>query len=250
MPSVLALVLAASLSAAPAAESAEPRTPTAPSAQAAAPGLPSAPSLPALPRSPAPEKREPGAAPIAPEGEFNARAEKAPGTVHAGEPLPSRTPADRPTAEAALSAAARATTAATPPSLTSRALLDELRRTAKDRQAEQGSLAEQRQKLEALSQEIEKSRAAMREETARLQGAVAAGAKGGKPGTSPLDTLAKTTKGMKAEQAAAVLTRLDRGLAAAILGRMRPGDSALVLEKMEPATAASLVALLAGRDRT
>jgi len=249
MPSALAWILAAGLAAAPA----DPRPPTTPepAAATAAPKEPSATS-PAAPRAPesATAEAHPGGEPAA---EGKSPAEKV--EAHVGEPLPSRPAAERPAAEAAISAAARATTSATPPSLTSKALLEELRRSAKDRQSEQGTLADQRKKLETLAQEIEKSRAALREETARLQSAVASGAKAEKPagqkaGPSPIDTLAKTTKGMKAEQAAAMLTRLDRGLAAAILNHMRPGDSALVLEKMEPATAAALVALLAGRDRT
>ncbi|HVO19334.1 MAG TPA: hypothetical protein VMU15_08770 [Anaeromyxobacter sp.] len=251
MPSALAMILAAGLAAA----TAEPRTPASPepAAATAAPREPSA-LAPAAPRAPegAPTNTHPGAEPAV---EGKSPGER--GEARIADPLPSRTPADRASSEAAISAAARATTTATPPSLSARALLDELRRSARDRQGEQGSLAEQRKKLEALAQEIEKSRAALREETARLQAAVATAAKAEKPGpggqkagTSSLDTLAKTTKGMKAEQAAAMLTRLDRGLAAAILNHMRPGDSALVLEKMEPATAAALLALLAGKDRT
>jgi flagellar motility protein MotE (MotC chaperone) len=96
----------------------------------------------------------------------------------------------------------------------------------------------------------------MREETRRLQELVAAAAvadrKDGskKSKDSALDTLAKTVRGMKADAAAALLAKLDRGLAAGILGRMRPADAALVLDKMEPAASASLVSLLAGRDRT
>ena len=148
--------------------------------------------------------------------------------------------------------------AATPPSLTSRALLDELRRSAKDRQAEQATIADQRQKLEELKQEIEKSRTALREETKRLQALLAANAARQESRASskvpskeePLKALAKTTRGMKAEQAAAVLGKLDRSLAAAILARMRPTDAAAVLEKMEPATSASLMAALAGKDRS
>ena len=152
-----------------------------------------------------------------------------------------------------------------PPALSSRALLEELRHTSKDRQAEQTGMAQQTQQLQALQQDIERSRAALREETARLQALIATGdvrskdkkegwktsAKGPqKPEPTPIDSLAKTARGMKPDQAAAMMAQLDRGLAAAILNHMKPVDAALVLEKMEPATSAALVALLARKDRS
>jgi flagellar motility protein MotE (MotC chaperone) len=153
-----------------------------------------------------------------------------------------------------------------PPSLSARALADELKRAAHERQAQQTALAEQQKKLEATQQDLARTRAAVKDETARLQ-ALMVGAsrfdKGSKakPGArntagrplapqSPIDALAKTVKGMRAEEAAALLTKLDRGLAAAILSRMKPADSALVFEKLDPATGASLLALLAKEDRT
>jgi flagellar motility protein MotE (MotC chaperone) len=148
----------------------------------------------------------------------------------------------------------------TSPSLAPGALAEELRKAAKDRRSDQAAMEEERRKLEKLRDEVGTSRKALQSETARLEELLGkgppsakAGAKGGKTGKakgldSPLEALAKTVKGMKADQAAALLARLDRPLAAAILDRMRPGDAAVVLDKMEPGTGAELFALLARRN--
>jgi flagellar motility protein MotE (MotC chaperone) len=185
---------------------------------------------------------------------------------------PASTPASTPTATstststavAATSAVSRAESytpgkgpAAIPPSLTANALTDELRRTSRERRAEKASLAEEKVRLEKLEQEIATARAALREETKKLQELIASGgarpkrgkaAKPGKKGDaqpSPLADLAKTVKGMRPEAAAALLAKLDRSLAAAILEQMRAADAAAVVEKMEPGTGAALFALLA-----
>jgi flagellar motility protein MotE (MotC chaperone) len=247
MPS--ALVLAAVLAA-----TASPATPIPPSAQT--PFEPAAPALPELEhpaaREPVHDPADPSAAKLALPDKDRRPAEKTGGGAAARGTASARSPEKA----AADAPASSRTLTTTPPSLTARALLDELRHAAHERQGEQSSISEQRRKLEDLQRAMEKSRAELREETSRLQSAVAAGgARGGsKPGRKgsedALDALARTTRSMKAEPAAAMGARLDRGLAAAILGRMRPADAALVLEKMEPATSASLVALLAGRDRT
>lgn len=179
-------------------------------------------------------------------------------------PTPTATPTPTPTAAAATSAVSRAESytpgkgpAAIPPSLTANALTDELRRTSRERRAEKASLAEERARLEKLEQEISTARAALREETKKLQELIASGgarpkhgkaAKPGKKGDaqpSPLGDLARTVKGMRPEAAAALLAKLDRSLAAAILEQMRAADAAAVVEKMEPGTGAALFALLA-----
>ena len=61
--------------------------------------------------------------------------------------------------------------------------------------------------------------------------------------------LAKTLKGMKPDQAAALVARLDRPLAIDLLRRMRPGDAAVVLEKVKPELAAELFSMMAGGGR-
>jgi flagellar motility protein MotE (MotC chaperone) len=149
-----------------------------------------------------------------------------------------------------------------PPPIASRALADELRRASRERDADRSAIARERAHLEALKKEIAESRAALRKETQRLEGLVAAfGAKESnaheamraearaKETPGSLDTLTKTVKGMRARQSAAMLARLDRGLAAAVLGRMRPAEAAAVIEKMEVAAGAEILALLAGRNR-
>jgi flagellar motility protein MotE (MotC chaperone) len=226
----------------------------------AAPG----PTTPAVPEAKAP------ATPTEPAGEGerteHTRVTETDRVDPRAEPLPGRGAVERHGAEvapgektekaAAEKPASRALTGSTlPPSLTARALLEELRRAAKDRHAEQTSLDEQRQKLETLQREVETSRAALREETRRLQELVAAAATadkkdGKKSKDSALDALAKTARGMKADTAAAMLTKIDRGMAAAVLAKMRPADAAQILDKMDPATGASLFALLAGRDHS
>jgi flagellar motility protein MotE (MotC chaperone) len=259
----------------------------------AAATTPAAPTAPAVPHAAEPEAKHPAAPgtgaepPAADAGHLPSRpAEKAPAEKSAaekpaGEKAAGEAPRlDEPPARKSLptragaegAAAAPRSYSVVPPALSSRALLDELRRTSKDRQSEQAGLAQQAQKLQALQQEIERSRAALRDETARLQAMLAsskparepatkegerpAGARGSgqkpgaKPEPTPLETLAKTARGMKADQAAAMMAQLDRGLAASILDHMKPADAALVLEKMEPATSAALVALLARKDRT
>jgi flagellar motility protein MotE (MotC chaperone) len=148
-----------------------------------------------------------------------------------------------------------------PPSLTTNALRDELRSSTRRRQDELAAIARERSRLEKLSAEIATARAALEAETARLDekvkkaelGASAATSQaqslpprqGGKP---PAPTLAKTLKGMRAEQAATLISRLDRRLAADLLRQMRPADAGGVLEKMKPETAAELFSLMASSE--
>jgi flagellar motility protein MotE (MotC chaperone) len=140
-----------------------------------------------------------------------------------------------------------------PPSLTGRALAEELRRSAGGRANEKEALAAERARLEKLAKEIGEARAALKVETDRLGALVnTSAAKGRKPGAKggvpPLDTLAKTVKNMKSDQAAALLGRVDRSLAAALLERMKPGEAAAVLDRMDGATSAALVALIARKE--
>jgi flagellar motility protein MotE (MotC chaperone) len=144
----------------------------------------------------------------------------------------------------------------TPPALTVTALRDELTAAAKRRQEDLAAIAKERARLEKLAADIAAARAALRDETARLEARTndeAARGKdsrrpagSGKPGEiAPADALAKTLRGMKSEPAAALLARLERPLAVDILRRMRPADAGALLEKLKPETAAELVSALA-----
>jgi flagellar motility protein MotE (MotC chaperone) len=147
-----------------------------------------------------------------------------------------------------------------PPSLTATALRDELRASSQRRQDELAAIQRERSRLEKLSAEIATARATLEAETAKLDEKVkktevarsAAAAQGppqARPGGKPPgDTLAKTLKGMKAEQAAALVSRLERRLAVDLLRQMRPADAGGVLEKMKPETAAELFSLMASNE--
>jgi flagellar motility protein MotE (MotC chaperone) len=60
-----------------------------------------------------------------------------------------------------------------------------------------------------------------------------------------VESLARTLKGMRPEQAAGVVGRLEKPLAVEILRRMRPADAAALLDRMKPDAAADYLALLA-----
>ena len=64
-----------------------------------------------------------------------------------------------------------------------------------------------------------------------------------------LDSVSKAMKGMKPEQAAALLGRLDRGLAAEILRRMKSTDAGGILGLLKPDLAADLATEIAIPDR-
>jgi hypothetical protein len=119
--------------------------------------------------------------------------------------------------------------------------------------------------------DIEKAREALRQETARLEALLkAAGNCGGGgsgmamgepllPATAipaatlreaageQIDSVSKAMKGMKPEQAAALIGRLDRGLAAEILRRMKATDAGAVLGLLKPDLAAELATEIATR---
>ena len=148
-------------------------------------------------------------------------------------------------------------------------LRDELRAAAKARAEEQArldrqrrDLATERTKLEALAAEIEKARAALRGEPARLEATLQRKASEPQPtqaAPSPvaraevLDervaALARTLRGMRPEQAALVAARLEPALAVRVLARMRPADAGAVLGRMEAARAADLLDALARLPR-
>lgn len=118
--------------------------------------------------------------------------------------------------------------------------------------------------------EIERAREALRQETARLEALLkATGNCNGSVGmpigdgmaTAPvippaalreapaeqIDSVSKALKGMKPEQAAPVVARLDRGLAAEILLRMKPADAGAILGLLKPELAAELATQIATR---
>jgi hypothetical protein len=140
----------------------------------------------------------------------------------------------------------------------------------------------EREKLESLSADLNRARTALLAETARLetmmrkgQGARPAGpasgqAGAGEPGApvtmptgdpmaqrSPylvpppvsgqVDIVSKAIKGMKPEQAAALIAHLDRSLAADVLQRMKPADAGAVLGFLRPETGAALATEIANR---
>ena len=127
-----------------------------------------------------------------------------------------------------------------------------------------GTRAE-REKLEQLAGEINKAREGLRQDTAKLEallaardaavqaapapGAAAATADGepGKKVPTSLDNLAKAIRGMKAEQAAPIISRVDRKLAADVLLRMPGGDAGKVLGVCKPEVAAELAAEIASQ---
>jgi len=85
----------------------------------------------------------------------------------------------------------------------------------------------------------------------RTEGEGASGAAataGGKPpAKNPQDILAKALRGIKPEQAAPIVTRLDPQLAASVLQRMPPADAGKILAAMKADNAAVLATLIAAR---
>lgn len=157
--------------------------------------------------------------------------------------------------------------AVVPPGLTLAALRGQLGRTqvvpeAAAPAADQGPAA--------TLADIEKAREALRQETARLEALLkATGNCGGGIGmtmgegfaaspmvsptalreapTEQIDAVSKTMKGMKPEQAAALVARLDRSLAAEIIRRMKPADAGAILGLLKPELAAELATHIATR---
>ncbi|MES1204915.1 MAG: hypothetical protein ABUS79_03170 [Pseudomonadota bacterium] len=154
---------------------------------------------------------------------------------------------------------------ANPPPLTIGGLREEARREGSAIQIDADAPA--LTKVEQMLAEISKTREAMREETARLEGMMnesgegagggggapasaggdAAAAGTGKPPKNPLDVLAKALRGIKPEQAAPIVARLDKRLAATVLLRMPPVDAGKIMGALKPETAAELATQIAMR---
>jgi flagellar motility protein MotE (MotC chaperone) len=152
-----------------------------------------------------------------------------------------------------------------PPALSAVALRDELRAAARRRAEELRSLAGERARLQKLSADIAAARAALLSETALLERKLkeapppekrpaaataparpsAPARRSGPEAKPPAMALAKTLKGMKPNQAASLLSRLERPLAVEILRHMRPADAGALLEKMQAETAAELITAMA-----
>jgi flagellar motility protein MotE (MotC chaperone) len=157
------------------------------------------------------------------------------------------------------------------PSLTTAALKNELRQSLVQ-PGEAGGPISEKAKLEQLATEIAQAREALKLETARLETLIkqrgscgegdtrtpatenpvaAAAATAAKDmAREQLDSVSKTMKGMKPEQASAVISRLDRRLAAEVLRRMRPADAGAVMGFLKPELAAELATEIATRKPT
>lgn len=153
-----------------------------------------------------------------------------------------------------------------PPSLTGSALRNEVSQSGGAGEERAAPMTE-RQRLEQLAAEITRAREALKQDTARLEsmlkggdgrmpvgdpsapmGAVAPGPAASKEAMKEqILTVSKAMKGMKPEQAAAIVGRLDRVLAAEILRRMKPTDAGAVMGAIKPEVAAELATLIATR---
>ena len=152
-----------------------------------------------------------------------------------------------------------------PATVTNAALATELKNHANEQKLARSSMQKERARLEELKGELDASRTALKEETARLEATIAAARS--TPGSSPtptsiapvpvkpatkqqrpqLQALAKTIKGMKPEQAALMVARLDRQLASDILREMKPAEAGAILDKLKPELAADLIATMAAQ---
>jgi flagellar motility protein MotE (MotC chaperone) len=158
--------------------------------------------------------------------------------------------------------------AVVPPGLTLAALRSQLSKGAEPVVDSGAPVADHARPTQSLS-DIEKARESLRQETARLEALIkAAGNCGGggmaigepmQPTASipaatlreaageQIDSVSKAMKGMKPEQAAALIGRLDRGLAAEILRRMKSTDAGAILGLLKPDLAAELATEIATR---
>jgi flagellar motility protein MotE (MotC chaperone) len=159
--------------------------------------------------------------------------------------------------------------AVVPPGLTLAALRSQISKAFSPVAEPTASAAERNHPGSDVS-DIEKAREALRQETARLEALLksagnCAGGTGmslGEPllpttpitaatlreaGSEQIDSVSKAMKGMKPEQAAALVARLDRGLAAEILRRMKATDAGAILGLLKPELAAELATEIATR---
>ncbi len=166
----------------------------------------------------------------------------------------------------------------TAPSLSGEAFRAELAHPGSDDGATK-SAPDDRARLEKLSAEIAAARAGLREDTARLETTLhrSAGASGDskgqvaepEPHATPdgqpapgaargLPTVASTARGqieivskelagIKPEQAAAILSHLDRVLAAEVLRRMKAADAGAAMARLAPEMAAEIATEIATR---
>jgi len=154
------------------------------------------------------------------------------------------------------------------PSLTTTALKNELHQSL-SAPTEVVAPVSDRTRLEQLVSEITQAREALRQETVRLEALIKQrGSCDGEARSLPsesspsatvaataakdmareqLESVSKAMKGMKPEQAAAVVSRLDRRLAAEVLRRMRPADAGGVMGYLKPDLAAELATEIATR---
>ena len=153
------------------------------------------------------------------------------------------------------------------PTLTAAALKGELRQSLA-KPGEVTAPVSDRVRLEQLASEIERAREALRQETARLEAlikqvgacgnspsegdpaAAAAAAAARDAAREQLDSVSKTLKGMKPEQAAALVSLLEHHLAAEVLHRMRPADAGALMGYLKPEVAAALATEIATRKPT
>lgn len=159
--------------------------------------------------------------------------------------------------------------AVVPPGLTLAALRSQLAKNPVSTTETAPAPAERSQSSQTLA-DIEKAREALRQETARLEALLKATGNSsggiGMPMGDPMlpspslpaatlrdapneqiDSVSKAVKGMKPEQAAAMIARLDRGLAAEILRRMKATDAGAILGLLKPELAAELATIIATR---
>ena len=153
------------------------------------------------------------------------------------------------------------------PTLTGTALKSELHQSLA-KPGEAAAPVSDRARLEQLTLEIAHAREALRQETARLEAlikqvgpcgevrsspsesdpaAAAAAAAAKDAAREQLDSVSKALKGMKPEQAAALVSLLDHRLAAEVLRRMRPADAGAVMGYLKPELAAELATEIATR---
>jgi flagellar motility protein MotE (MotC chaperone) len=245
---------------------AAPQAPKAPAAPAVnGPPLPTVPTLPDPHRAAIP-------APGSKSAKKNAETDEASEAV--SESAAGKRESGRPAGKSKKSSSAGTQGRGVPnlPTLSTNALKNELRQSLAGPN-EPGQVTE-RARLEQLAAEIAKAREALRQETTRLEdlirqrgscdgelraNAIAAANAAASPGADTsakdaereqMDSVSKAMKGMKPEQAAAVVTRLDHRLASEILRRMRPADAGAVLGFLRPELAAELATEIATRRST
>ena len=143
--------------------------------------------------------------------------------------------------------------------------MDALRQDVK-RSKDSGAIspdAPARTKVEQVLAEMVKTRAALRDDANRLESLTdgggaepaAAGAEPGPPGSekppqkNPLDVLAKALRGIKPDQAAPIVARIDRNLAATVLLKMPPVDAGKIMGALKPDVAAELATQIALRAK-